>query len=499
MFVDLTTLDVVVEEVQFREEVAGTVSVDSGSNTWNGQDSIFEDQLESGDKIHFDGQTYTVDAVVGQEEFTTEETYGGPSISGERITTDTDRGPENPRLVEFFKSRLFFFSTSERPTTMWASRAGDPFTVVPLSDDDDAPIEYDLLSTGADEFLWSSAEQHIYLGTSTGEYVVQSIQDEPITPRNFAFTRISTVGGAQVPPISVDSNILFASRDRQTLFRAAFDFQRQGFVSDEVTLYAPHLFEDGVKQMVYRPASREDRVPRIFVITNNNDLRVCAYKEDQNVEAWARVTFAQSLKPLTLTAVSDKVFCLFEHTTEEGTELILGRLERDREGVFVVDFPREYGTSEGLDISLSSPHRYATVAVRSENWGFLGYYDTDDRLDLTDEFSEEDDLGEITVGLPFQSRIDLLPVQINDERGGTLNRKKRLVRTMVSVKGAYQLFVNNEPLFGSTGRQYNAKLPRRDGVYEQRMLGFDERAGVTLEAGAVYRARVLSITREVGL
>jgi len=165
----------------------------------------------------------------------------------------------------------------------------------------------------------------------------------------------------------------------------------------------------------------------------------------------------------------------------------------------VVDFPREYDTSEGLDISLSSPHRYTTVAVLSENWGFLGYYDTDDRLDLTDEFSEEDDLGEITVGLPFQSRIDLLPVQINDERGGTLNRKKRLVRTMVSVKGAYQLFVNNEPLFGSTGRQYNAKLPRRDGVYERRMLGFDERAGVTLEAGSVYRARVLSITREVGL
>lgn len=111
----------------------------------------------------------------------------------------------------------------------------------------------------------------------------------------------------------------------------------------------------------------------------------------------------------------------------------------------------------------------------------------------------EGDLGDVTIGVPFISRLEMLPTVFDTGRGLSLNRKIRMIRVLVSLRNAYQLFINDQPLFGNIGTQLGRELSRKDGVFEKRMLGWYSKDKVTVESASIYPATILSITREVNL
>ncbi len=497
VFFDLGAGDVDIEPVQWEQELLGTVSVANRTTQWDGEDTLFDEQLSIGDTFFFNGESFTVDNVTNNTSLQTVESYNGLTVAGERITIDVDEpfGGENPRLVTFHKGRLHLFATESRPTTWWASKAQNPFVIVAGSVYDDSPIEYDLLTVDADGFVWVQTNDTIYLGGTRGEYAISSPPDTPLTPTRFSFRRVSTVGGAPVRPFTAEAAIGFFNRGRTQLLRIQFDDNVQGFVEQDLSILAPHLLRDRIKDMAFRPATRADRVPRVFVLDDENQLRACALQERENVAAWSRLTVPDTVTPVALTSSADQVFVLV--TTQDGdtTEFRLLRLEEDDSEYFVMDFQQQYAYAEtlGLDAIFAD----STVVVVSENRGFLGFFDvnSDAEIDLSD-FSGES-IETVFVGFPFGSRLDLLPVVIDDGRGGTLNRKHRIIRALLSVRGTYQLFVDGEPLFGSVGTQLGQEIPEQNGTFERRMLGWSERDEVRIEAAAVYRAKILSVTREV--
>lgn len=482
-----------IEVVQWFEELLGTVEVAGGAGSWTGEDTLFQDQLEVGDSIRFSGQTFTVATIPSQTSLTTDESWTGVSLAGERVSTPTNVFEfEWPRLVTFHRGRLFLFSSEENPVKMWASRANDPFVILAGSAYDDAPINIELFTEGAESFRWVATTDRLFLGGEQAEYTIVSEGDGPITPTTFSFYRVSSIGGASLPPFAADASIVFVNRGRTQVQSVTFDFSRSGFVGEDISLLSPHLLDAGVADIIYRPGTRNDRAPRIFVLTDDRKMRTCAFSERENVVAWSRVAVSDGYVFEAMAATPDDLFVALRVPNED--TVAVGRLDIQSDTFYTLDLEWLYQATAGV-VALDPIHQNTTVAVL-DGPRFVGFFDTTDELDIGDAGFG----GALTVGVAFNSRLDLLPVILPEQpQGGTLNRKHRLVRVLVSVQEAYQLVVNGEPLFGNVVTNLETGLPLRRGTFERRFLGWTERPQTVIESATIYRATLRSVTREVNL
>jgi hypothetical protein len=323
----LTVSDAIfdVEPVQFYQELFGFVTVENGATLWTGsEEAFFTEQLEAGDIIKFRNQIYTVastgttdpDPDTGEvfDTFTTEETYGGVTVT-DRVAKQDDAafGGENPSLVGFFQSRLVLARTPSLPTGLWMSKSNDPFTIVPSAVADDSPINAELFAEGADEFTWMTGGERLYLGSGLGEYSLGS-SDASITPTQLRFFRIGNNGGARVTPANVDGTVLFVNRPRSQVLSVAFDFGRQAFNTSNLSLLAEHLTRD-VVDLTFRPPVTNDRTPRVFALTRTRELRAFALSQASQVAAWGRVEHSPAFTVQAVAATSEFLFCVTLRTS----------------------------------------------------------------------------------------------------------------------------------------------------------------------------------------
>ena len=461
-----------------------------------GDETLFTTQVAPGDYLKIKGQDYEVDDVLNSQALLLSEEIDFPeSFTEERIgkrMTDPFDG-DYPALCTFHRGRLFLFSTDKNPVKMWASKAQDPFTIFPGSVHEDAPIEYELLAEGADEFKWVATGEDIYLGGSRAEYIVAAPGESPITPTNFAFRKIADLGGDSTQPVTSDASIMFVSRSRSQIFAVAYDFQRAGFTSSDVSMLAPHLVKGRVREMAFRSATRLDRSPRIILINDDNSVRTVAISEEQNVIAWSRISIAEGLEIVSVAATANDFYFLVRDSKDDRT--YIASLDKTEDVYYTMDAYAFYDIPTNKEIEVEYIHRDRTVAVISTERGFLGYKETDGAiLDLSDE---GEDLGEVIVGLPYISRLELLPTFFEAQGGAMLNRKRRMIRAVISARDTYQLYVNDEPLFGILAERLGRELSPRTGIFEKRMLGWYTQDNVTIESASIYRATILSVTREV--
>ncbi len=488
------TWDVNFEEPTWLEELLGTVEVTNGSTTVTGEDTLFSEQLTTANSLRIEGVWYGITSIASNTSLTLSTSYAGISAGGlriQKVASEVFYGG-NPALCTFFQSRLVFFSTSTRPVTMWASKIQDPFTMVPGSVYDDAPIEYELLVETVDAFRWVSVADKIYLGGSQAEFFVGGVDDR-LTPSYVNFGRVASIGGSRVPPVLVDSTVVFVSITGRQLQAVQYDLQRQGFVSRDLTQLAGHLFDNAIVSSAYRPPTVRDYCPRLFVVTSEGELRVCTFIEAEEVLAWHPVEGPPGYKFISVEASSDEVFLTLVNE-EDGVYLPGVVLHYpDPATGHCLDFKQE-ATAVDRVLTVSFLDGY-NVAVLDPELGWLGEFPVKDgaiTLPEGPDYSEDP----MTVGLPFASALRLLPSAIQLQTGLILSRKRRLLRTLVTIDKTVNLFVDNYPLLPQTP----SPLPiRRSGTFELRFLGWVREDRPRFTVGTPYPALISSIVREVVL
>lgn len=479
-----------VEKITWFEELLGTIQIKNSENEWEGTDTLLNEQLGVGDSFFFDGEQFTVGSVESAEKITSNETYTGLTLAGKRLSIIAeDFETDWPRLCTFHKGRLFLFSTRTKPVGMFASKAGDPFTIIAGSVYDDSPINAELLTEGAESFNWVAASDRLVLGGGQSEYVFDSITDSPITPTTFSFYKVSSIGGTSLQPFSSDASTVFVNRGRTKLQAVRFEEARAGFVGEDISLLSPHLLENQVRDFVFRPGTRADRAPRIFVLTDEKEFRTCTFSETENVVAWSRASLADGYVVQAIAASSDDLYALVK--CPNGA-LVLSQLDVGNTEFYLMDMELEYTATAGV-VALNDVHKNSTVAVLDGS-RFIGYFEVTDTLDI----GEDDFNGELVVGVTYESTLEMLPVVLADTfDGGTLNRKHRLVRVIVSVEEAYEMSVNGEPLFGTLAVNDVTGFKKRNGAFERRFFGWSERPETRIAVSSLYRAKLRSVTREV--
>lgn len=481
-----------IERIFWFEELLGTIAINNNTSTWNGTDTLLNEQLAVGNSFFFQGEEFTVASVTSAEQITSNQTYSGLTLAGERINIKTNRFDTDwPRLCTFHKGRLFLFSTRLKPVGMFASKAGNPFVIIAGSVYDDSPINVELFTAGAESFNWVDAANRLVLGGGQSEYVLDALPDAPITPTTFSFYKVSSIGGASLQPFASNASTIFVSRGRTKVQAVRFEEARAGFVGEDISLLSPHLLANQVRDIVFRPGTRSDRAPRIFLLTDAKELRTCTFSETENVIAWSRISFADGYEVQAIATSPDDLYALVK--CPNGT-LVLSELDVGSTEFYLIDMEFAYTATAGV-VALNDIHKDTTVAVLDGS-RFVGYFEVTNTLDI----GEEDFNGELIVGITYASNLEMLPVVLADTfDGGTLNRKHRLVRVIVSVEEAYEMSVNNEPLFGTLAVNDVTGFKKRNGSFERRFLGWTERPETTIAVSSLYRAKLRSVTREVNI
>jgi hypothetical protein len=215
-------------------------------------------------------------------EWEVESGEGGETISILRQTRGVRAGEPvwsddvgYPRCGTFFQGRLIVAGSRERPSTVWASRAGDIWDFNTQRKTADYAIEATADTDQVSSFFAINAGRHLQLFSSDAEFYVPSSDTDGITPQNFALRR-STKRGARagLPVFDVDGAAMFVQRGGKTLREFIFTDTELAYQANNISLLASHLMRQPVAFSYQQAQSTEDAD---YLLMANADGSLTAY------------------------------------------------------------------------------------------------------------------------------------------------------------------------------------------------------------------------------
>jgi hypothetical protein len=211
-----------------------------------------------------------------------------------------------PATAVFHQDRLVIGGSRDLPNRLWLSKSSDLWNFDLGEAEDDAAIEFGILSDDVNAIRAVFSGRHLQVFTSGAEWMVTG---DPLTPKTIQLTRQTRVGSRgdrTVPPRSVDGATLFAGRTGGDLREFVFADVEQAYQTPDLALLAPHL--------VRRPADMDfDQHRRVlFVVMEDGSLAALTVHRAEQVTAWTRAETDGLVR--SVAAVGDDVYLLVERT-----------------------------------------------------------------------------------------------------------------------------------------------------------------------------------------
>lgn len=218
---------------------------------------------------------------------------GSLNLVDEGITPDVSRTPPRaqnpfvgagnyPSAVTYFEQRRVFAATLNAPQTLWMTRSGTESnmdTSFPIRDDD--AVSFRIAAREANTIRHLVPLQDLMAMTQSAEWRVA----EDITPTNLRVKPQSFVGAAKVPPLVVNSTMVFPVARGGHVRALGFSNDAGGYTTDDLSLRAAHLF-DGLQ--IVDGAQSKAPVPICWFVSSSGELLGLTFVPEQNIAAWHR-------------------------------------------------------------------------------------------------------------------------------------------------------------------------------------------------------------------
>jgi hypothetical protein len=349
-----------------------------------------------------------------------------------------------PAYCAIHEQRLWFAGTATHPNTLWASQIGDFRHFAPdegIADYDDlerlitdaAAITYTLGAGQVDKFSWLSAVRQLIVGTTGAIWPIQATSLlETITPTNINSRPSATIGSSSVKPIHVSDEIVYLSSNKHKLLAIGFDFERDAFVPQDLSILASHFTEKPFVQLAYA----EEPHSVIWGCRDDGLLVGVTYERTQRVLGWSGHEFGGldakvksiAVVPDTINGY-DQLWTVVERTINGQPRRYIELLEQP----FYTDGKLEDAAFldcslvpyEGTPITQVSglDHLEAETVYAIADGAWIG-----DLKVIGGTVTLEKAASKIRIGLNYNAYVKTLPLEAAGAPGGTLiDRTKRLV------------------------------------------------------------------------
>jgi hypothetical protein len=375
-------------------------------------------------------------------------------------------GPHNqgdelgyPRCITFFEQRMCFANSYAHPQSVWMSRTGDfyDFGFTTPGQDDDG-IGYMLASRKINDIHWMAAAGDLIIGTSSNVWKISAGgQTDVVTPTSITARVQSGDGCAAMAPLWIGNAMLFVQRGGRSVRGLAYSLESDSFQSRDISVMAAHLFE--TRRIVsWDFASLHDSL--VWCVGDDGVLLGLTYMPDHEVTGWhqhdtgydagyAQDEFADvCVLPGT---ESDDVYFLVKRTYRGGASLeqryyvekLMPRITLDkgvvineREGIERLGQPYNYffvdcgviyqGAAETNILGLDHLEGY-TVAILADG-SVLPSQTVTNGIVVLAHAAET-----VIVGLPYESWLETLDLELADDQGTGQGRIKVVNRVTLKV------------------------------------------------------------------
>lgn len=189
-----------------------------------------------------------------------------------------------PNVCLFYKSRLWYAASTLKPTTLWASAAGDyfdhsiPTTVLDESALQLTPSELDAriewLEPGSNSLILATVNK---VGAING-----GSPGDAITANAVQFTLTDCDGTSTAAPLSKDALIFYVTNDKRRLDYFSYDLLTETFGASDANVTAYDITLGGILKQRW-VKNREDL---IFATRGDGSLLSCNFNKSEKIIGW---------------------------------------------------------------------------------------------------------------------------------------------------------------------------------------------------------------------
>jgi hypothetical protein len=332
----------------------------------------------------------------------------------------------HPSVVNFVEQRLAYASTLNEPQLIEMSKTAAPsnFTVSYPSQADDG-LRFRLRTRRLNDIRALVVGRALYAFTTSAEWVITGNENEGVlTPSSIVPRPESYYGSFDIEPEVVGDYALFVEPNGNRIRDFLLTLNPNQDQSRDLTILVRDLFE-GREVTSWAYAAAPDRV--VWVTLDDGSLLTLAYMPEHDIWGWTRHELG-----------GDDPFCYQVAVAREGVVdaayVVLGR--RDAQGAEVVmaervdkreddDIFAAFFVDSGLTyFNPGSPASMLSGLLHLRGEEVIALVDGDVVEGLTVDEAGVVDLGvfgeHIHVGLPYQARVQTLPVDFETEAFGSM-------------------------------------------------------------------------------
>src|SRR3569623_974626 len=316
-----------------------------------------------------------------------------------------------PAAVGYFQQRRVLAGTVNRPLGVWATRTGPETRLsysIPVRADD--RIAYRVFAHEASSIRHIVPMQNLILLTESCELRDDPLNSAALPPTSISVRPQSYIGARNVTPVVVGNTILYAQSRGGRVRELAFQYAPSyGYVSNDISVYAPHLFDySTIVDMAYSRAP----VPILWCVSSTGDLLSATYMPEQEILAWHHhVTDGVFESVCTVTENNeDMLYCVVQRTINGVQKRYIARLHTRQfatlADAFFVDCGATYSGAPVSTVSGAPRLEGKTVSILADGAVQPQQVVTGGAFSLPAGVTA----SKITFGLPITADVQTLPL-----------------------------------------------------------------------------------------
>ena len=345
-----------------------------------------------------------------------------------------------PSTLSFSDQRLWHAGEANTPQTLHGSMTGRFFEFSPTDASgtvlDTSAVNFEIGSNQVNAAKWLGVERQLFMGSGSAIFTARaSTNNEAVTPTNITMPKITSVGSSSVQPINVGQELLYITRNSQSLRAIKFTSESDTFTPVDLNVLAKHIF--GRTETVSEISFQLDRQQVIWVVRSDGVLVACTYNTDQNIFAWHRHSlggnfggsnaFVESVATIPAPdGTHDQVWMIVKRTVNGATVRHIEFFEDEWFGDditsmrYVDSAPVAYSGAATSSVSGLDHLEGETVQVLADGAAHP------DRVVASGAITLDAEYTDILVGLGYVSEIETLKLEPPDPEGGAMGKVARI-------------------------------------------------------------------------
>lgn len=353
-----------------------------------------------------------------------------------------------PRAVSIFESRLSMGGEQDEPSADHSSMTNRLEEFRPTDKDgsvnDDNAIDVRPGGGEVNAVVALASVRNLVIGTTGAIFPLQaSSANEAVTPTNrFAPKAGAGRGSSTVQPVAADDTVVYLSRNKRRVRGTAFDFGRDGYRTNDLTLLARHVAgESRIEELAYK----DEPDPIVLALRADGKVYPLTLLPDEEVLAWSQIvvggsfvdtllgkTFAAQIESMGVIPspgeTHDQVWLVVKRTINGATVRYIEFVEEDFEEMALadaqfVDCALPYEGVPTTELTGYTHLEGETVQVFGDSHHVGDFVVTGGKVTLTEEVSKA------KVGLAYESVLKSLPLvlRVQNQVFGRLGRIAEVV------------------------------------------------------------------------